>query len=284
MVGAPLRPVVLAIAHARSLPSHAAAGLFHRNGRRGLGSDHAYLRKFSYDPYVPEYRLRDFVQAFLQDPGVQQTLQVLQPNDTWRPLGPIDTASLRFRPLRTTAVDMTLFDPLFTTGIVRPNGAITKCFDEYVSPDTITPIDDAETAETWTDPGDFVVSDELQRVLVDPTSERYAAFPTSARQELLFALLEHMVLGGRVNQFEDELAPYLHAARTLYKDFVSPCKLLDGTLAVQGMAVQVVQHESRAGGAALYPMRHRQNFMLVVVDPVRRHVAVWYHASPNYYQ
>jgi hypothetical protein len=96
--------------------------------------------------------------------------------------------------------------------IVRKNGDISKCFDVYYSP---TGQDESEEI------GDFLISDELRKCLLDPSSESYdIAFQREHRQELLYHIFSHLVLGGRINQFEDNIGPYLQVTKMLYKDMV----------------------------------------------------------------
>lgn len=52
-------------------------------------------------------------------------------------------------------------------------------------------------------------------------SEHYSAYSAEERDEFLFRLLRHLALGGALCQYEDTIAPYLDAARTLYKQLVS---------------------------------------------------------------
>ena len=80
-------------------------------------------------------------------------------------------------------------------GVVRKSGHIVKCFDEMVD--------------------DFLVSDELKKVkylllhikiittlqlLLDKDSQHYHIYSAQDREEFLFKIFQHLVLGGPVNQ------------------------------------------------------------------------------------
>ena len=79
--------------------------------------------------------------------------------------------------------------------MVRKSGHIVKCFDEMVD--------------------DFLVSDELKKVkylllhikiittlqlLLDKDSQHYHIYSAQDREEFLFKIFQHLVLGGPVNQ------------------------------------------------------------------------------------
>ncbi|CAJ0928802.1 unnamed protein product [Ranitomeya imitator] len=95
---------------------------------------------------------------------------------------------------------MSLFDRLHQENIVKEGGYISKCLDEYVD--------------------DFVVSDELRKVLLLEGSDNYEIFSPSDRQEFLFLLFKHLCLGGAVCQFEDTIDPYLEVTKSIYKELL----------------------------------------------------------------
>ncbi len=83
-------------------------------------------------------------------------------------------------PVPCTILNMGFFDRLTTNQIVRESGSIRKCFDEACD--------------------DFIVSDELRKLLLMEDSDNYCLFNEEEREEFLFKILKHLALGGPVNQ------------------------------------------------------------------------------------
>ena len=79
-----------------------------------------------------------------------------------------------------TILNMGFFDRLTTSEAVRESGSIKKCFDEVC--------------------GDFIISDELRKLLLLEDSDHYCVYSDEERDELLFRILKHLALGGPVNQ------------------------------------------------------------------------------------
>ena len=75
---------------------------------------------------------------------------------------------------------MDFFDRLMTNQVVRESGNIRKCFDEVC--------------------GDFIISDELRKLLLLEDSDNYCIYSDEEREEFLFRMLKHLALGGPVNQ------------------------------------------------------------------------------------
>ncbi|ORZ34722.1 hypothetical protein BCR44DRAFT_33548 [Catenaria anguillulae PL171] len=245
----------------------------------GFSSDHSYFRRIVYDPYLAPQQHEAFLAQLLSDASVRSELKVVTSSDALSSAGSaLDPESVKFLPLSVTRTDLSLFDGLFDVGIVRKSGTIVKCFDDHFSP-MYTP--DAPTTQLHNEPGDTVISDELRRCLLDSTHNSFDdVFERQDRNELLFHLFAHLVLGGRVNQFEDEVGPYFEVTKAIYREMVSVTKQTDGQLTIHGHAYAIVPKDS---SSSLFPMRHRQNFMIVTINPHRRFVTVWYHASPAFY-
>ncbi len=83
-------------------------------------------------------------------------------------------------PVPCTILNMGFFDRLTANQIVRESGSIRKCFDEMCD--------------------DFIVSDELRKLLLMEDSDNYCLFNEEEREEFLFKILKHIALGGPVNQ------------------------------------------------------------------------------------
>lgn len=52
-------------------------------------------------------------------------------------------------------------------------------------------------------------------------ADEYDIFSAEERAELLFKLFTLLVVGGPLNQYEDNIGPYFDITRDLYKDLVT---------------------------------------------------------------
>ena len=51
-------------------------------------------------------------------------------------------------------------------------------------------------------------------------SDNYGLYSPEDRKELLFWIFRLLVLGGRANQYDNEIENYYNLTRKIYKDFV----------------------------------------------------------------
>ncbi|KAK2175966.1 hypothetical protein NP493_692g02008 [Ridgeia piscesae] len=212
---------------------------------------------FSFDQPFKSYQKEDFVTAFFQDDAVVYNLQVVSSTGNLVPLG-LKAAKVSVEELSCSVLSMTFFDRLFDAGIVREQGQISKCFDEYI--------------------GDFTISDELRKMLLSDESDHFDLYSDTEKQEFLFLLFRHMCLGGATCQYEDNVKPYLDITKLIYKDLVSVQKdPKSGDLHVASHVFRV--HAQTEDGDEYYPdtLEHEQNFAYLIIDPLRRHVNVLYH-------
>lgn len=99
-----------------------------------------------------------------------------------------------------TIMSTEFFDKISENGIVLPDGTIRKCFEEYVD--------------------DIVIADELRNMLLVEESDNYPLYTEKERAEFLFRIFKHFCLGGSLNQYEDNINPYILMTKTLYKDVI----------------------------------------------------------------
>ena len=99
------------------------------------------------------------------------------------------------------------FDVVYRSDIVRPDGQIKKCLDEYVGLYCINN----------PDPPGFLVADELRKALALDGSSIYKIFSESDRQEFLFHVFKAICLGGKLCQYEDTLEPYIKTAKVSFE-------------------------------------------------------------------
>ncbi|KFQ42067.1 Uncharacterized protein C11orf70, partial [Nestor notabilis] len=156
-----------------------------------------------------------------------------------------------------TEISMSFFDRLYSEGIVRENGDIVKCYDDYY--------------------GDILISDELRKVLLLEDSDHYDIFSPLDRQEFLFCLFKHLCIGGTLCQFEDAVVLYLETTKAFYKDLVSVQKNPETKeISIISTVFRVSAYDING---LCYPSSksHHQTFAYLVVDPCKRHVHTLYH-------
>jgi len=222
---------------------------------------HTYVERFSYDKYFQSYQIDTFLQDFFNNPNVRAVLKVYGSMDQWGHLG--DVKNIKYEELNRTATSLDFFDVLEQNRVIRSDGSIIKCFDEYTD--------------------HFLVSDELRKCLLMPEFETYDIFSEEDRKEFLFHIFQSLCLGGVICQYEDEIQKYFEISKLLYKDFVrvtrdSKTKKLN----IISMVYKITDLESSL--SPLFPIEHPQNFMYLTIDPLNRYVTIWYHASDSYYQ
>jgi hypothetical protein len=165
---------------------------------RGL-SERMKFATFLYNSHFQSYRKDSFTLDFFQSPVVNSVLTM--PSSSGHPAPLSMVTSVEVDQVTCTLLSMNFFDRLKSNGIVRESGVIVKCFDEMCD--------------------DFLVSDELRKVLIIKDSENYDIFGAKDRSEFLFKVFTHITLGGPVNQYEDEVKPYLSTAKLLYKTLLT---------------------------------------------------------------
>ena len=67
----------------------------------------------------------------------------------------------------------------------------------------------------------MVFRDQLVKALLNYEEDEYFVFSDADRKEFLFRIFQFLVIGGPINQYEDEIGIYIEGTRSLYKDMVS---------------------------------------------------------------
>lgn len=169
--------------------------------------------------------------------------------------------SVDFEPMRCKLVTMSLFDKLTSNGVVYESGAIKKCLEDYYD--------------------DVPVADELRKALIVEDSDNYSIFTDEEREELLFKLLQHFVVGGPYCQYEDNVQPYFDLVKGLYKDLLCVRKSkASGDIEVASSVYRVFSVE---GDQDVFSKRSKHNLFFLCVDPVKRHVNVYYYAYTSFW-
>lgn len=219
---------------------------------------HMQAHSFRYDQHFTPPQLEAFLHDFFNDPTVQSTAPVCTGRQagSWGPMGSV--SSIKKERMSTSVVRLDFFDRLESEeiGIVRA-GCIAKCLDVPC--------------------GEMVIaSDKLRVMLLDEASEEWDVFSAQERRELIFHILARLAIGGGLNQYEDQIEPYLTMTKALYKDLVAVQKDGAGQLHVRSIALNVL--EASGSELALFPSASKHNFCYLTIDPLQRHVRYWYSA------
>ena len=134
---------------------------------------------FRFDQRFDEEQLDVFLADFFGDATVQAAMPVSTAPDSWAPLGPVKQGAVRHTPLRTTVLRLDFFDRLNDAKVVR-NGSIGKCLDQPC--------------------GDILISNLLQKLLLDEESEEWELFSEADRSELIFHVMRRLAIGGGMCQ------------------------------------------------------------------------------------
>ncbi|XP_061484738.1 cilia- and flagella-associated protein 300 isoform X2 [Rhineura floridana] len=212
---------------------------------------------FSFDQNLKDYQRDDFIMAFFNHPDVNSNLKLLSASGQWTALDR-SVRKVDVKNILCTQVSMSFFDRLYCEGVVRENGSIVKCFDEYHD--------------------EILIADALRKVLLQEDSDHYDLFSHLDREEFLFCLFKHLCLGGALCQYEDELGPYLETTKALYKDLVSVQKDPETTeINIISTVFKVCAYDAHG---LCYPSSkiHEQNFAYLIVNPLKRHIYVLNHS------
>ncbi|KAJ3391260.1 hypothetical protein HDU92_009120 [Lobulomyces angularis] len=230
--------------------------------------ENIYLKRFRYDQPLHSFQLKDFITEFFNSPEVNPHIKTKCSQDRWGTLGKVSGVLMEETSHSVTSLDF--FDVIYKSDIVRPNGDIRKCLDEYIDP-----------------PG-FLISDELRKCLAMEASEVYPIFTQEERKEFIFHVFKSLCLGGKICQYEDNISSYLEATKLVYKDLISVRKnAKTGDLEVSSHVFKIYGF-NQVSKSPLFPMDHPQNFCYLSIKGVdgkgAKVVDVFYHASDTFYQ
>ncbi|KAL7305794.1 hypothetical protein TKK_0002042 [Trichogramma kaykai] len=209
------------------------------------------------EPFQP-YNKYHIAEQFFKDDKVVSSL-LLKEGDAWINKG-IAAATVEITPVPCTVFNMSFFDKLTNSenGICGATGNIRKQCDLEID--------------------NFIVSDKLRSMILDEDSCEYNLFSSEEREEFIFRLLQLLVLGGVLCQYEDEVKPYLDTIKIIYKDLVRVHKKeLNYELSIGTTVLQVVARDAR--GEAFFPSEpeQRQNIGFLLIDGTNRQITTLLH-------
>ena len=127
------------------------------------------------------------------------------------------------------------------------------------------------------------LSNRLRKALLWEESEYFTELQEDRIQnEFIFKLFQMLVIGGSINQYDDNLKEYLDVLKGVYKGLVTVAKDPDSG------EIRVVSHvflvEQIDGLDKLFPVPyHPQNWFFVIVDPIHWHATFVYHQWTNFW-
>jgi hypothetical protein len=127
---------------------------------------------------------------------------------------------------------------------------------------------------------DGVEADTLVKdMLINEDSEHYFMYDDDERNEFLFQIFNHLVVGGGMCQSDEYIEPYFTMTRQLYKSLVKVRKVQREN----GPKVEVTSNVIRVQATpkqipGLFPKDNNYNVCYLIVDASTRKVTVWYNA------
>ena len=224
----------------------------------------ASLRTFCFGTRFEESSADKFLLDLWNSAAVRAELPLATKSRTLEPMPSVEAAlatSVRWSRVPTTATRMDLFDPLYEERIVREEtGRIAGCAPER--------FDGVEA------------DDRLRQLMVNEDAEEFLAISGAHRSELLFRIARLLTVGGSMCQHEDDWNVYARVIKGAYKDLVTVHKASSAGGIEIASAVFAV---SSVEGVTLFPEDSPHSHCLVVVDPIRRRVHVWYSAFVSFW-
>ncbi|KAL5108941.1 hypothetical protein TcWFU_005266 [Taenia crassiceps] len=198
---------------------------------------------FCFDETFKIHEVKEFTTTFFNDPIVRKALATEEglPYD----------CDVMVSSVPCTLLSMDIFNRCLGT-VTHNTGRIKFCFEEYYE--------------------SLVINDCLKRV-----SELYDLFTEAEREEFLFRLFKHFVIGGELAQPNEDLGAYTNFVRNLYKDLISVQKIHES----EELKVVSLVYDVRAlsNSRTIYPASksHVNTFAYLIVNPIKRHVIALSH-------
>jgi len=123
--------------------------------------------------------------------------------------------------------------------------------------------------------------------LTPEESDSAELFAPEEKEEFLYLIFKHLVLGGSLCQFEDYIHPYLESTKGLYKDLVSvesskgnDMGKKENDISTTSTVIQIFSatcDSYETGKNLLFSSSQYNNFLYLVIDPNKRVCYTWYH-------
>jgi len=210
----------------------------------GFGPD-MVMCTFRVEQQVQPEEMQVMLEAFFRD---RQVLGVLQHMTGLRIFSP-EKLRVVWEKMGTKVTSMSFFNKFQECGAIGKTGHIRGRLEE-----------------DW---DGVMLHNLIQEAILVDESELYDAFSQQDRREFLFRIFSHLVFGGASNQWED----YFKVTKEVYKDLLSVRRSDTGDVEVVSTVASI---RSLGEGGRLFPKESPLNFCYVILDPLVRHLRVWY--------
>ncbi|XP_065665354.1 cilia- and flagella-associated protein 300 [Hydra vulgaris] len=192
---------------------------------------------FDYSEFIDLSNPKEFVQHFFK---------FLNSNTLLNNVDLFKLKDISVVKLRATAMSISFFDRLETSGLVHKSGYITKCYDEMIN--------------------DILISDELRKMILSKESGYGNLFCNDERLEFIFHIFKCLVIGGNCCQFEDSVKSYIDLTKVIYKDLMSVRK----NLSTQSISIKSIIF------MIVWPTMKENDFCYIILDEEKRQLILWY--------
>jgi len=214
----------------------------------GFGPD-MVMCTFRVEQQVQPEEMQVMLEAFFRD---RQVLGVLQHMTGLRIFSP-EKLRVVWEKMGTKVTSMSFFNKFQECGAIGKTGHIRGRLEE-----------------DW---DGVMLHNLIQEAILVDESELYDAFSQQDRREFLFRIFSHLVFGGASNQWEDHVEDYFKVTKEVYKDLLSVRRSDTGDVEVVSTVASI---RSLGEGGRLFPKESPLNFCYVILDPLVRHLRVWY--------
>lgn len=221
---------------------------------RGINETNLKMAKFRFNKPFHLIGAEEFLKDLCNDRTVLQAFSPLTGNGT--------CTGVKFQHLNCNALNMSFFDVFRDLKLVADSGDIRQNYEERYE--------------------GIILGDRLRQAMLLEETEDIEAYEElhqdKYQNEFIYRLFQLIAIGGSVNQYEDNIEPYLNTTKACYKDLVTVAKDTDSQ-EIKCFS-QVFKVLSIEGCASLFPGKydehHPQNVFYVIVDPINWHVTFLY--------
>jgi hypothetical protein len=248
---------------------------------------------FYFDGKFKIYLLDNFIRDFFGSSHVMGNVLRATDGGQFVPVG-TQAEVVKFQRVQSTLLSTEIFDRLIgeDSSIARGNGSLRKCLPDYFQPDASIH-DPAFPIEVGDQLRKLVLSEYVPECISADDGDLEDMYSAAEKDEFLYRLLGHFVLGGSLCQYEDNLQPYIEAAKLVYKDLLTVSTVPDSFLGspeggdttsanklrVKSVVVKVssVKNQECSNDDLLFTKLHINNFMYVIIQPEDQMVFTLYH-------
>ncbi|CAL8094428.1 unnamed protein product [Orchesella dallaii] len=251
------------------------------------------FQAYSFDKPFRKYNERDFLTDFLGCQNVVSSLLKATPDHGFSSIGvPVDV--VKFSEIKCNLTSVELFEKLKNNKVVCQSGSIIKCMPQYIRADL--------NSEAASLDFEIEIADNLRKLLlcneddIDDLEEIGQTLSEDDRKEFLCTLFSHLVIGGSLCQYEDNVEPYIQTTKLLYKDLIAVAVNTtnsDGMTVVGehhggGDSLKVISYVYKIHSAVnefagtgnkdvLFNRQYLNNFCYVIVNPLKQLCVTVYH-------